>query len=134
MKYNFTVKRYKLDFKSPYETKKFSSIVNNYVWTFIEFCEYVTSNNLSMYIVKSYFLPFHKVPYHDYQIGFTEKVGNKCYFVHDITVNKIVGGKIVDFNWSKFEDKLISTDFFKSYKIKRQKRDKDVITHNVVGI
>lgn len=134
MKYNFTVKRYKLDFNSPNETKKATSVANDYVWTFREFCEYVTSNNLSMYIVKSYFHPFHKIPYHDYQIRFTEKAGDKCYFVHKITVNRIIGGKIVDFNWRKFEDKLISTKFFKRYKIKRQKYGKEVIAHNVVGI
>lgn len=134
MKYNFTIKKYKLDFNTHNQNQKTFVIVHNYVWTFKELCNYVSSNDLITCVIKSYFHPLHKVPYHDYSILFIEKLGDNDCFVHKVTVNKIVDGKIIDFDWRKFEGKLKDTEFFKLYEAKRRKRGKEAITHSVVGI
>lgn len=134
MKYNFAIKKYRLNFNTPNQSQKAFVIVRNYIWTLKELCDYVTSNNLTMCLIKSYFHPLHEIPFHDYSISFVEKVGNNDYFVYSMTVNRIVNGKIVDFDLLKFENKLMGTKFFKLYATKRQKRGKEVITHNVVGI
>lgn len=133
MKYNFTVKRYKLNFDAPYQSSKIC-IVNNYTWTFKEFNNFVKSEQLSIYNAHCYFHPLHNIPYHSYEIGFTKKIDDRCYLVYNMTINKMVGGKLVDFNWKNFESKLSNTQFFKKYRAKRLNNKKEVISRAVVGI
>lgn len=133
MKYNFTVKRYKLNFDAPYQSSKIC-IVNNYTWTFKEFNNFVKSEQLSIYNAHCYFHPLHNTPYHSYEIGFTKKIDDRCYLVYNMTINKMVDGKLVDFNWKNFESKLSNTQFFKKYRAKRLNNKKEVISHTVVGI
>lgn len=133
MKYNFTIKRYKLDFNSPSQSAKMC-IVHHYTWTFKEFNDFVKSEQLSMYTTHLYFHPWHDIPFHDYTIGFTKKVGERDYLVYNVTVSRIVDGKLVDFNWKSFESKLSSTRFFKKYRAKRSKRGKEAVSRTVVGI
>lgn len=133
MKYNFTVKRYKLNFDVPYQSSKIC-IVNNYTWTFKEFNNFVKLEQLSIYNAHCYFHPLHNTPYHSYEIGFTKKIDDRCYLVYNMTINKMVDGKLVDFNWKNFESKLSNTQFFKKYRAKRLNNKKEVISHTVVGI
>lgn len=133
MKYNFTVKRYKLNFDAPYQSSKIC-IVNNYTWTFKEFNNFVKSEQLSIYNAHCYFHPLHNTPYHSYEIGFTKKIDDRCYLVYNMTINKMVDGKLVDFNWKNFESKLSNTQFFKKYRAKRLNNKKEVISRAVVGI
>lgn len=133
MKYNFTIKRYELDFDASYQSSK-TCIVHHYTWTFKEFNDFVKSEQLSMYNAHCYFHPLHDTPYHDYLIGFTKKVDGRRYLVYNMTIDKMVDGKLVDFNWKNFEKKLSNTQFFKKYRAKRLNRKKEVISHTVVGI
>lgn len=133
MKYNFTVKRYKLNFDAPYQSSKIC-IVNNYTWTFKEFNNFVKSEQLSIYNAHCYFHPLHNIPYHSYEIGFTKKIDDRCYLVYNMTINKMVDGKLVDFNWKNFESKLSNTQFFKKYRAKHLNNKKEVISRAVVGI
>lgn len=133
MKYNFTVKRYKLNFDAPYQSSKMCT-VNHYTWTFKEFNNFVKSEQLSMCNTYRYFHPLHNTPYHSYKIVFTKKIDDRCYLVCNMTINKVVDGKLVDFNWKNFENKLSNTQFFKKYKTKRLNHKKEVISHAVVGI
>lgn len=133
MKYNFTIKRYKLDFDALHQSSKMC-IVNHYTWTFKEFSNFVKSEQLSMCNAYCYFHPLHNTPYHSYKIGFTKKIDDRCYLVCNMTINKVVDGKLVDFNWKNFENKLSNTQFFKKYRTKRLNHKKEVISHAVVGI
>lgn len=133
MKYNFTVKRYKLNFDAPYQSSKVC-IANNYTWTFKEFNNFVKSEQLSIYNAHCYFHPLHNIPYHSYEIGFTKKIDDRCYLVYNMTINKMVDGKLVDFNWKNFESKLSNTQFFKKYRAKRLNNKKEIISRAVVGI
>lgn len=133
MKYNVTVKSYRLDLTKPFESTKIS-VVHKYVWTMKDFVEFVESNNLVMSFAHCYFHPLHKIPFHDYNIGFVKKIDRNSGIVYSATIRRESDRGTIDFNWREFENKLARTNFFRDYKIKRDKRNKEVITHTIVGI